>query len=279
MTVGLIGVLTSACGSGSGNGASGTGSSASAPRSPAEDVAPTDRNRAVAIETDALVYAGTSAATGGPEAIESILDARGMSHRRVNSAQLNAMSLEELSKFGVIVWSGGYAGQMSNSLTAATRRKVQRAVRENGVSFVGFCAGAFIAISPDAPSGAAGPAWGFALLNQKTLDYYHLELKGIPDAMVTARMYDGSTRDLLWWGGPFLPDLSGGVIARYSDTGQAAIAQAWAGRGLMILAGPHPEAPQDWRSKLGLSDEDGLDQDIAGNMIEAALTRNPMPSL
>jgi hypothetical protein len=83
---------------------------------------------------------------------------------------------------------------------------------------------------------------------------------------------------MVWWGGPSLPEWKGGVIARYTDNNQPAIAQTWSGNGLVILSGPHPEAPQNWRDKLGLSDSDGLDQDYAGQMLEAAAKQQPMDS-
>jgi glutamine amidotransferase-like uncharacterized protein len=229
------------------------------------------RGPLVTHQIDALIYDGVSSATGAPEAIVDILESRGLTYETVGASELDRMSIEDLTKFGVLVWPGGYAGQMSSALSSQTRKNIQAAVQARGVSFVGFCAGAFIAVSPDT-------SWGFSLVKQKTLDYYHLELEGTTDAMVNVEFSDGSSRSLVWWGGPYLPEFPGGVIARYSDNGQPAIAQTWAGRGLVILAGPHPEAPQNWRTKLGLSDPDGLDQETAGQMLEAAITRVPMNS-
>jgi hypothetical protein len=221
--------------------------------------------------TDVLIYAGDAAAYDDPEALASIADSKGLTHRSVTSEELNQMSLDDLSKFGTIAWPGGYAGKMSDSLTQQTRDNIQRAVQERGVSFVGICAGAFIAVSPDTK-------WGFSLVKSETLPYYHLEDEGTDDAMVGVSMIQGGDRQLVWWGGPSLPEWQGGVIARYSDNHQPAIAQTWAGNGLVILSGPHPEAPSNWRSKLGLDDSDGLDQEIAGQMLMAAAKQQPMDS-
>jgi glutamine amidotransferase-like uncharacterized protein len=173
---------------------------------------------------------------------------------------------------------------MSSSLRTSTRERIRKAVVENGVSYVGICAGAFIAVSPPAKEGATGPAWGLSLVTNPMdptdlLPYYHLEEEGIEDAMVDVQLYDGTTRSLVWWGGPYLPEFPKGVIARYGDTKQPAIVETWAGKGLMILAGPHPEAPANWRTKLGLTDSDGLDQNIAWNLINAALMKSPLPTL
>jgi hypothetical protein len=229
--------------------------------------------------TDILIYAGDSAAYDDPEALASIAESKGLTHRSVSSEELNQMSLDDLSKFGAIAWPGGYAGRMSDSLTQQTRDNIRRAVQERGVSFVGICAGAFIAVSPDT-------TWGFSIVKAETLPYYHLEDEGTDDAMVGVSFTQGSAltstangdRQLVWWGGPSLPEWKGGVIARYSDNHQPAIAQTWAGNGLVILSGPHPEAPDNWRSKLGLDDSDGLDQEIAGQMLMAAAKQQPMES-
>jgi hypothetical protein len=222
-------------------------------------------------KTDLLIFKGAATAFGGAESLEDIATADGLSHETVGSAQLDAMTVDQLAEYGAIVWPGGYAGQMSASLKTSTRNKIRQAVRERGVGFVGFCAGAFIAVSPDT-------TWGFALIQQETLPYYHLEDEGTPQAMVTLNFADGSKRNVIWWGGPTLPEFPGGVIARYSDNNEPSIAQAWAGNGLMVLSAGHPEAPADWEAKLGLKDTDGLDHDIALAMIHAALKQQPMPS-
>jgi hypothetical protein len=230
-------------------------------------------------KTDLLIFNGVATATGDPEAIAAIAEREGLSYDIVTSAEIDAMSVEGIAGYGSIVWPGGYAGQMSSSLSATGRDRIRRAVVERGVSFVGFCAGAFIAVSPGAVDGQAGPDWGLALQDAKTLPYYHLEDEGTEYAMVKAQLADGTSRQLVWWGGPFLGEVNGGVLARYNDTGQPAITQDWAGNGLMLLSGPHPEAPTDWRAKLNLSDSDGLDQDIAAGLLHAAVRAEPLPSM
>lgn len=241
---------------------------ASAGGAPADNGAPAGRT------ADLLIFQGAATAYGDAESIAAIADSRGWTYDIVSSAELDAMSDDAIASYGTIAWPGGYAGQMSASLDRGTRDRIQRVVHERGVSFVGFCAGAFIAISPDT-------SWGFALMKQETLPYYHLEDKGVPAAMTPIRMSDGSTRELVWWGGPKLPEVSGpgsGVIGRYTDTQEPAIIQTRVGNGLMILSGPHPEAPADWRGKLGLSDSDGLegDQELAARLLEAGLRRAPL---
>lgn len=221
--------------------------------------------------TDVLIYAGDAAAYGDPEALTAIAQSKGLTSKTVTSDELNQMSLDDLSKFGVIAWPGGYAGQMSKSLTDQARDNIRRAVQERGVGYVGICAGAFIAVTPDTKT-------GLSVVAAPELPYYHLEDEGTDDAMVGVNFVQGGARQMVWWGGPSLPEWKGGVIARYSDNNQPAMAQTWSGNGLVILSGPHPEAPEDWRTKLGLTDSDGLDQDYAGQMLVAAEKQQPMES-
>ena len=229
-------------------------------------------------KTDALIYQGDATAYGDVESIQSILDSHNKTYDTVSSAELDQMKSSDFRQYGMIVWPGGYAGRMSNSLKTSTREAIRQAVTTEGVSYVGFCAGAFIAISPATSSGSAGP-WGLSILNAPILPYYYLEDQGIGESMVQVQLPNGVTRHLVWWGGPYLLETPNGVIARYSKTNQPAITETWAGKGFMILSGPHPEAPTNWRTKLGLEDSDGLDFDLTWSMFDAALNQKPLPTL
>ncbi len=230
-------------------------------------------------QTGALIYNGASTATGDPEALVEILDSHGLDYQLATSEEMNAMSLEDFSKFGVIIWPGGYAGYMSESLLPSTRALIKQAVREQGVGYVGICAGAFMAISPPALLGEEGPAWGLSLIPGDILPYYHLEDKGVEHSLITVESANHSYHTMLWWGGPTLPESPHGVITRYSDTDEPAITQTWAGKGLVLLAGPHPESPEEWPAKLGLTDPDPVNRDITWGMVKAALTQQPMTTL
>lgn len=229
-------------------------------------------------KTDALIYQGDATAYGAVESISQILDSHQKTYDIVSSKELNQMGLKDFTQYGMIVWPGGYAGVMSGSLTHKTRDQLRQAVNNEGVSYVGFCAGAFIAVSPPSESGSTG-SWGLSIIPEPTLSYYYLEDQGIEESMVQVQLPNGATRDLVWWGGPYLLETEGGVIARYQKTNQPAITQSWAGKGLTLLSGPHPEAPASWRTKLGLDDSDGLDHDLTWTLFEAALTQKPLSAL
>ena len=226
-------------------------------------------------KTDVLIFNGTGTSESDANSFVSIIGKKGLSYKVVNSDDLNAMSVQDLSAYGVIVWPGGHANRMTNSLTLATRRNIQSAVRDAGVSFAGFCAGAWMGVGDDIPL-AGELDIGFALLPGKLLLEYFPDGKEPTAAMVMTTFGDGSKRDLVWYGGPITPNIPGGVVAKYPD-GSPEITQAFSGKGFVILTGTHPEAPQGWRDGNGITDSDGLDYELAGKLVTAALLQQALP--
>jgi len=218
----------------------------------------------------ALIYHGVATAFGDVESISGILDTLGISHHEVTSDELNQMRMEDLIQYKMIIWPGGYASQMSGSLEASTRERIREAVLNYGVSYVGICAGAFIAVSPAPVKGADGPEWGLSLISSETLPYYHLEDEGVDYALVQLELPQSKSTGVVWWGGPTFPEVPRGVVARYADRHEPAVIQSRAGLGWVVLSGPHPEAPPSWRAELGLPDSDGLDHELAAKLFKAA---------
>lgn len=237
--------------------------------------------RARTWKTDALLFTG--AGTWGTEvaSLEDILKEHGTSYDAVGSSELDAMSAEQLASYGMIIWPGGSGGTEAQSISAGTRVRIRKAVQEAGVSWLGFCAGAFVAVAPTPADGGA-PSYGLGIVNGPELDYYSREAwyqanGGTDIEMATATFADGRKRDLLWYGGPVTPETPGGVVARYSD-GTAMISQIQSGKGFVVLSATHPTAPQSVRDEFGLKDPDGLDFDIVWELIQSALNAAPMPS-
>jgi glutamine amidotransferase-like uncharacterized protein len=223
-----------------------------------------------AYQTAALVYNGSGAWTSEVANLESVLKSHGLTYKEVTSAQLGAMTQDELGQYGTLVWPGGSGSSMLSSLSGATRTRIRSAVIDQGVSFVGFCAGAFLAVSP-APAAGSEPGY-LSLLSAPVLDYYYLENQGVSYAMTMETFADGSQHDLVWYGGPVTLDLPGGVVARY-PTGDPAITEAFSGKGFVIISGVHPASPN-----LGIGDTDGVDWDVAFSLINAAVTQTPLPA-
>ncbi|MCM2322835.1 MAG: hypothetical protein NDJ90_06200 [Oligoflexia bacterium] len=243
------------------------------PANPPPSNPPPSNPPASGYSTAVLLFNGTGVSTSDWQSTEQIVKSLGLSYRLVNSSQLNAMTLDELASFGLIIVPGGSGGTIAGNLTTDTRLRLRQVVREHGVGYVGFCAGAWVAVGPEAET-ARVASYGFAIAKGSVLDLFLPGGSAPTAAMVDVSFADGSNRSLVWWGGPSTPEWQDGVVARY-DTGEPAISQAWAGKGLVVISGPHPEAPQGWRATAG-NDGDGLDYDIAIGMIQSALTKTPM---
>jgi glutamine amidotransferase-like uncharacterized protein len=223
---------------------------------------------------DVLLFNGTGVATSDWQNTEKLIAGQGWSYSLINSAELNAMTLEEISSYRLIVVPGGKGGSIANALTPSARLRVRQAVRDRGVGYVGFCAGAWISVGPEA-EGNATAAYGLAVAPGTVLPSYWPDGNtNLTAAMVKVSLADGSSRQLVWWGGPSTPEWTGGVIGRY-PTGAPAISQKWSGKGLVVISGPHPEAPQGWRATAG-TDSDGLDYELAIAMMTSAMNGRPM---
>lgn len=229
-------------------------------------------------EGPVLLYNGTGAAPEDAAAIADILADHGVEYETATAAELNKMSLDELLKYGTIVWPGGLAGKASNALDGATRSRVREAVTAHGVSYVGFCAGSFMAIN--SPPGESGhPPYGFSLVaNDGLLPEYEpdgIHQHDVPETEAIT-LPGGKVQDMVWYGGPYFP-MANEVLARYRD-GTPAMMQTVAGVGFVVLSGPHPESPSTWVSD---DDRDGVavDREVAWQLINAAITRQRLPTM
>lgn len=226
--------------------------------------------------TDVMIFNGSG--TWGEEitSLQNILKSHGTSYQLVNSAQLDAMSLDDMAKFGLMIFPGGSGGTQAGSLSSDTHARLRAAVQERGVSYLGFCAGTFIAVAP-APAPGKDVSYGLGIVDGPVLDYYYLENQLNPDIAMTMETFaDGSKHDLVWYGGPVTLNTPGTVVAKYPN-GDPAISETWSGNGFVMLSGVHPAATQATRDAYGLNDSDGLDFDLAWTLINSALTQSPLP--
>ncbi len=257
-----------------GSNSTGSGLSQQSPSQPSSQPPASAASRTWT--TDVMLFAGSG--TWGTEVsnLENIMQAHGTSYQVVSSAQLDAMSVDQIAQFGLLIFPGGAGGTEAGSLSAQTHANLREAVQVRGVSYLGFCAGSFIAQAP-APAPGQDVSYGLGVVNGPELDYYYLENQGTDIAMTLLTFADGSTQDILWYGGPVTPNTSGGVIAKYPD-GNPAITELWSGNGFVILSGVHPTADQATLSAVGMSSSDGTHQDTAWNLINAALHQQALPA-
>lgn len=258
---------------------SGCGASASAARDLASDNGVVRGART--FKTDILLFNGDGVWSPEVASLRGIFAAHGASFDEVSSSELNAMSAEEMARYGTFVWPGGLGGTQSSSLSRVTKDNIRKAVRELGTSYIGFCAGAFVAVAPT-PAEGKSPSYGISIVDGPELPYYYLEAEmernGETDIAMTMETFaDGTTRDLVWYGGPVVTSDAHSVIAKYPN-GDAAISQMWSGKGWVILSAVHPTAPQSVRDTYGLDDADGVDLDLAWKLIEAAIHQSELPT-
>lgn len=229
-------------------------------------------------DVGALIFGGRGTWKTEVESLEQIFKSHGVSYEVVDSDEINSMTLDQFSRFGAIVWPGGKAGKQAASLKPETKENLRRVVQERGVSWIGFCAGAFIAVEQQ---NETDYPYGLKIAVGSKLPYYFLEEQlnksdQADIAMTLVTFADGSKRDLVWYGGPTTPSGAGIVVAKY-PTGDPAISQLWSGRGLVLLSGPHPAVPQSVRDEFGLNDIDGPDFDLTWTLLRSAILRIELP--
>lgn len=213
-----------------------------------------------------LLFDGDGASPGDVAAIEAILDGNGLKYATAGSARLNAMGEAELGAYRLLIVPGGNFIDMAAGLTARTTAKIRGAV-EGGVGYLGICGGAFLAGTSKAYNsvGLAGVQFGF----------YSAEKNGVRKAAVAIAGADGQTLDQYWEDGPELSGW-GAVVATYPD-GTPAVVEGEAGKGWVILAGIHPEAPASWRRGMTFATPVSDDNAYAARLVRAALDRTELP--
>jgi glutamine amidotransferase-like uncharacterized protein len=226
----------------------------------------------------ALLFNGESSWEAEVDSLAGLLYSHNVTYREVDSSTLNAMSLEEISKFNVLIIPGGYAPTIAGTLNKATHEKLREAVQISGMSYLGFCAGAWLAVAP-APEPGKDVSYGIGLVNGPLLKPNYLTQAGQEFAIVDAQLPNGSKRDLLWYGGPITPDTASGVIAKYPD-GTPAVTEIWSGKGFVIISGLHPTATQPILDVLGLldpqADSQAIAPDLAWSFLNSTLHQIPL---
>jgi glutamine amidotransferase-like uncharacterized protein len=167
---------------------------------------------------------------------------------------------------GAVVWiqPGGKSRTVGQNMTEALKQRIRDFVSGGG-AYVGFCAGGFYATAKigelDDP--------GLGLISGRSVEFTGVDT----DAAILPMIWSGKSRQIYWEGGPaFVPPAQGAgpeITATYPD-GTAVSVRAAYGKGRVYVTGAHPEAPQYWRDYYKIVDKDGLDYDLAVEMIRWA---------
>jgi glutamine amidotransferase-like uncharacterized protein len=213
-----------------------------------------------------LLFSGTGTSPNDVTAVESILSRNHLAYSAADSAQLNEMSASWLEQYRLLIVPGGNFIDMGESLGPRTAAKIREAVQD-GVSYLGICAGGFLAANP------AGK--GFNLTSGVQFKFYSAEEQGIRKTAVAITGVGTPTLEQYWEDGPQFTGW-GSVVGRYPD-GTPAIVEGTSGKGWVILSGVHPEAPQSWRRGMTFTTPVSDDHRYAATLIAAALNRTSLP--
>jgi Biotin-protein ligase, N terminal len=213
-----------------------------------------------------LLFNGAGTSTNDVAAIEQLLKARAIAYATVNSAQLNAMTVSQLLSYRLMIIPGGNFINMGEGLGPETLGNIRQAVR-TGMNYLGICAGAFLA--------GDGKYNCLNLTEGARFSFYADERRGIRKTAVLIETVGSAALEHYWEDGPELSGW-GEVVGKYPD-GTPAIVQGECGKGFVILAGVHPEAPANWRQGMSFTTPASDSNAYAGVLIDAALNKTRLP--
>jgi glutamine amidotransferase-like uncharacterized protein len=170
---------------------------------------------------------------------------------------------EVLRRAKLWIQPGGMSLDVAATMEDEQKKLINLFVKAGG-AYVGFCAGGFFAdrfVHGQKNSPGLDLTPGHA-------DDYHSPTTVLPI------QYAGKTRQLFFQGGPYFQVNGDAQVLGTYARGEAAIIQFEYGLGRVAISGPHPEAPAFWRRYYSLHDSDGLDYDIALEMIRWAGRKN-----
>ena len=213
-----------------------------------------------------LLFNGAGTSANDVSAVEAVLKQGRLEYSTVNSRQLNAMSESQLMAHRLLIVPGGDFIMIGDSLSRRTTANIHNAV-QGGLSYLGICAGAFLAGhgSYNSLNPTSGARFGF----------YAAERQGIRKAVITVAGVNTPPMQHYWEDGPELTGW-GDVVGKYPD-GTPAIVEGASGKGWVILTGVHAEAPEQWRHGMTFTTPARVSNAYARTLIEAALHGVPLP--
>jgi glutamine amidotransferase-like uncharacterized protein len=213
-----------------------------------------------------LLFNGAGTSANDVAAVEAILKGNGLQYAKVNSSELNSMSVSQLMAYRLMIIPGGNFIAIGDGLTSSATARIRNAVHR-GVNYMGICAGAFLA--------GDGPYNSLNLTSGVQFEFYADESRGIRKAAVTITGIGAPALEQYWEDGPQLTGW-GAVVGKYPD-GTPAIVEGSSGKGWVILTGVHPEAPANWRRGMSFATPASVDHAYAAMLIDAALHGTRLP--
>lgn len=208
-----------------------------------------------------LLYNGTGTSSTDVAAVETQLSTLKLTYSTANTSQLNAMSETQLKAYKLLIVPGGNSITIGNSLTSKATTNVRNAVSNDGLHYLGLCAGGFF--------GGYSIHNGVDLTSGVWFNFYADEFKGIHKEPVLISFPSGTPLDIYWQDGPQFSGW-GSIVGKFPD-GTPAIVESSYGKGFVILSGVHPEAPASWRIGMNFTTSLATDLAYADTLITSAL--------
>jgi hypothetical protein len=217
--------------------------------------------------TPVLIFNGTGTSSTDVTAVINVVKTAGLGYKTANSSQLDAMSQAELAAYRLFIVPGGDSIKIGNNVSSKATTNVRNAVAQNGLNYLGFCAGGFF--------GGFSKYNGLNLTSGVWFSLYADYYKGIHKEAVTISFPSGKKLDIYWQNGP---DLSGwgSVVGKYPN-GRAALTEGHWGKGFVLLSGVHPEAPANWRYGMQFNTPLDVDLAYAATLVTSALNGTTLP--
>jgi len=214
-----------------------------------------------------LLFNGTGTCASCVSAVETILGANNLSYSTANSSQLNGMSETTLKGYKLLIVPGGNSITIGNNLKSSTTTNIHNAVINDGLHYLGICAGGFF--------GGYSTYNGLNLTSGVWFNVYNNYGNGIKKTAVEISSPNSGKLDQYWQDGPQFSGW-GSIVGKYPDS-TPAIVEGSSGKGWVILSGVHAEAPASWRTGMTFTTSVAVDNAYAGTLILAALNRTSLP--
>ena len=218
------------------------------------------------VQPPVLVFNGTGT-DDDVAAVESVLNTLKLTYATANSSQLNAMTETKLKAYKLLIVPGGNSITIGNNLLRTTTAMIRATVQNDGLHYLGFCAGAFF--------GSYQTANGIDLTSGVWFNVWPNYGKGTGKRSVDISFPKTSKLNMYWHDGPETSGW-GNIVAKYPD-GTAAIVEGSYGKGFAIMSGVHPEAPAGWRTCCTFTTPLATDLAYASTLVTAALNGTSLP--
>lgn len=214
-----------------------------------------------------LLFNGTGTSSTDVTAVETILTTNKLTYSTANSSQLEAMSVTQLKAYKLLIVPGGNSITIGDNLTSSATTNIHDAVVNDGLHYLGICAGGFF--------GGYSIYNGLNLTSGVWFNFYEDYNDGISKEAVEISSPGAASLDQYWQDGPQFTGW-GSIVGKYPD-GTPAIVEGSSGKGWVILSGVHPEAPASWRSGMTFTTSVAVDNAYAGTLVLAALNGTSLP--